>query len=52
MSDAEIAAAAREYCEARLAMSEEKQDQLAMICRVDAAWEQLVNAHDDERAGL
>lgn len=44
-----IAEAAREYTAARLAMSENKQDQLAMICEVDRAWSELVRVCDEEQ---
>ncbi len=45
---ANIALAAEEYVAARLAMSENKQDQLAMILRVDSAWAALVDAVDPQ----
>ncbi len=44
----DVADVAREYVAARLAMSENKQDQLAMILRVDAAWAALVDAVDPQ----
>lgn len=48
MSDRVLADAARDYVHARLAMSEDKESQLEMICKLDAAWEQLVLAYDDD----
>jgi hypothetical protein len=49
-ADARIADAARDYCAHRLAMSDHAYVDTteAAICRLDAAWEQLILAYDDE----